>query len=227
MKRLLTFVLVLALLLTGLVSQPVFGSDIGDVEIKLEGAITKTDLGMDGTGFVKVSGVKVKITGETEVEGTLEPGVEVRVEGELKHGKIIADRIRVHDADEGEIDVTGAIKKIGLKVGDTFVFITGDTMVDGDLEIGETIGVSGMMHHGFLLADTVEVDEDTELEFKGEIEKIALFLPGVKVIITEDTGVAGDLEVGAEVDVEGMLKGTFMFHDKTFLKVKAETVDVK
>lgn len=120
-----------------------------------------------------------------------------------------------------------------IKVNGVGVVIDAETEVNtdaGDLVEGAIVDVEGMLHHGYVFADRVEVntfEEGDELDHSARVSdgtitmgltsgKMGDFIKvnGLKVFVTAETEVNGELVEGAEVDVEGTLNMGKLWADK-------------
>ena len=167
--KMVGLVVVLTLLMVGF-AVPAYAT-APDTKVEIDGTIKATYLAEDGTGWIKVDGVKVIIDQDTEIDGMLEVGAEVTIEGGLI--KLLADDIEVRDdpedlevrsMDGNEAEVRGTIKMLHLVEGHKFIKVDGikvligeDTDIDGMLVEGDGVRVEGDILK--LLAHDIEVED--------------------------------------------------------------------
>jgi hypothetical protein len=141
-------------------------------EIEIEGALE----GISGSTWL-VDGRQVLVTAGTEIEGSPDPGDQVRVRGRLQpDGVILAERIRVEEGDDG-----------GSSDGDNTATPSATTQSPGD--------------------EDEDDEHDEPVEFTGEVEAIgpgSWVIDGQSVIVTPETEIDGGLEVGDEVRVRAV-----------------------
>lgn len=184
--KILSFLMVLALLVVGFAA-PVHAV-APDTEVKIDGVIKATYLGEDGTGWIKVDGIKVVIDENTMIDGMLKVGAEVEIDGNLLG--LLADEIEILDepvdldvaGDEGGVKVEGTITKPVMPVmkegmeGHKFFKVDGIKVVIGpdtdfddgmldDLVVGVGVEVEGT--HFKILATDIEVENHSVLPIPG------------------------------------------------------------
>ncbi|MDP3879987.1 MAG: DUF5666 domain-containing protein [Dehalococcoidales bacterium] len=169
-NRLFSVLLTLALITLGFAS-PVYAAG-SDTDIEIDGTIKATYLKEDGTGWIKVDGIKVIIDGDTDVDGMLMVGAEVEIDGDLL--KLLAGDIEVRDEPEdievrgrgdGTAEVRGTITMLHLVEGYKFIKVDGIKVL-----IGEDTGIDGMLTEGAgvrlegdilkVLAREIDVEKD-------------------------------------------------------------------
>lgn len=153
--KMLSLLVVLALLVVGFAA-PAYAT-ASDTEVEIEGTIKATYLAEDGTGWIKVDGMKVIIDQDTDIDGMLVVGAEVKIDGDLL--KLLAadievrdepEDLEVRDKDGNEVEVRGTIKMLHLVEGHKFIKVDGikvlideDTNIDGMLAEGAGVRVEG------------------------------------------------------------------------------------
>ena len=166
--KVLGLLVVLALLVVGFAA-PAYAT-APDTEVEIEGTIKATYLAEDGTGWIKVDGMKVIIDQDTEIYGMLVTGAEVKIGGGLL--KLLAADVEVRDGPEdlevrskdgNEAEVRGTIKMLHLVEGYKFIKVDGikiligeDTDIDDMLAKGDGARVEGDILK--LLAHDIEVE---------------------------------------------------------------------
>ncbi len=166
--KMLSLLVVLALLMVGFAA-PAYAT-APDTKVEIDGTIKATYLAEDGTGWIKVDGMKVIIDEDTEIDGMLVVGAEVKIDGDLL--KLLAADIEVRDEPEdlevrskdgNEVEVRGTIKMLHLMEGYKFIKVDGikvligeDTDIDGMLAKGAGVRVEGDILK--LLARDIEVE---------------------------------------------------------------------
>lgn len=171
--KVLSFLMVLALLMVGFAT-PAYAS-APDTEVEIDGTIKMVNLAEDGTGWIKVDGMKVIIDQDTEIDGMLVVGAEVAIKGDLL--KLLADDIEVRDEPEdlevrgldgNEVEVRGTITMLHLAEGYKFIKVDGikviigeDTDIDGMLAEGAGVRVEGDILK--VLARDIEVENHSVL----------------------------------------------------------------
>ena len=176
--KILSFLMVLALLVVGFAT-PAYAAG-SDTEVEIDGTIKAVYLAEDGTGWIKVDGMKVIIDQDTDIDGMLVAGAEVEIEGDLL--KLLADDIEVRDEPEDlevrsrdgdEVEVRGTITMLHLVEGYKFIKVDGikvligeDTDIDGMLAEGAGVRVEGDILK--LLARDIEVENHSVLPIPEE-----------------------------------------------------------
>ena len=137
-----------------------------EVEVKVDGpgkfelrgiltGLSETELEVDGFG-------PVLITPRTQVKGTTELGVKVKVEAILQNNAVVALKIEVKTGEAQEVEFEGTITALSeteLEV-DGFgpILITPETDVEGTLSVGAEVDVDAEMIDGGLTATDIEVE---------------------------------------------------------------------
>ncbi len=171
--KILSFLMILALLMVGFAA-PAYAA-APDTEVEIDGTIKAVYLAEDGTGWIKVDGMKVIIDQDTDIDGMLVAGAEVTIKGDLL--KLLADDIEVRDdpedlevrnRDGNEVEVRGTIMMLHLVKGHKFIKVDGikvilgdDTDIDGMLAEGAGVRVEGDILK--VLARDIEVENDSVL----------------------------------------------------------------
>ncbi|MCH8061675.1 MAG: hypothetical protein IH861_04150 [Chloroflexi bacterium] len=173
--------------------------DLGDDRFRLE----------DGTLFL--------ITDDTDIDGDLAEGVEVKVKAVELRGELIAVEIKVVEIDIRDLDserYEGIVEDVGddrfrLEDGTLFL-ITDDTDIDGHLAEGVEVKVDAVELNGDLIAVRIEVresvvDAGVKVEFDAVISEIygdrLILDDGRVVLLTDDTDIDGELDEGVVVEI--------------------------
>ncbi|MCH7607622.1 MAG: hypothetical protein IIC94_03510 [Chloroflexi bacterium] len=162
--------------------------------IKIEGTVEALILDEDGniTGVV-VNGVEVSIDALTDVEGALEVGSEVELEGTVRDGVLVATEVELEDPDDeddgdedekrdAEVEIEGAIEAVGLDGDGNLVSITVDgqtvaieprTSVRGTIEVGAGVEIDAVLTDDGIVARNVRVrgrggDDDSAVGALGD-----------------------------------------------------------
>ncbi len=175
--KMLSFLMVLALLMVGFAA-PAYAA-APDTEVEIDGTIKAVYLAEDDTGWIKVDGMKVVIDQDTDIDGMLVVGAEVEIKGDLL--KLLATDIEVRDDPEDlevrnhgdEAEVRGTITMLHLVEGYKFIKVDGikvligeDTDIDGMLAEGAGVRVEGDILK--LLARDIEVENHSVLPIPEE-----------------------------------------------------------
>ena len=173
----------------------------------------------------------VMVSTETEIQGMLDLGILVKVEGTLQQdGTILAHEIKVVSSENaqyaGMVELTGTLEnQDGMiwTVGGVIVELTETTEILGTPEIGATIKVEGMLQeNGSILASQVKSGENNDdgsddhsnqlkgnaIEISGELTAMdgsTWIINGQTVLVTNTTELKGTLDIGVIVKVEGYL----------------------
>ncbi len=184
-------------------------------EVELKGTITALS-----DTEIKVDGLPILTTPDTEVKGTLALDAGVKVEATIVDGALVALKIKVeepgvgelevegeeHDEDEIEFNgiITAIISDTEIEVDGLPVLITPDTEVKGTLFEGAEVKVEAEQPDGTLIATRIRVEE--EMEFESTIASFTstelVLEDGTTLVIDADTEIDGALSEGAEVEVE-------------------------
>jgi len=197
-------------------------------------AETKQSSEVELLGLVREIGDEAWIVGEqslaiapeTEIKGLIVPGDFVKVHALLSlDGSLQAREIEVQDprpADlRPELEFVGLVETISTNlwtVGGKAVAVTAQTEIKGLLVVGDRVKVHAFLAaDGSLTAREIELAEDEEAqddrageetEFEGIIESMTptlWMIGGKSVVVTEQTELEGQLNIGDEVQVEGFL----------------------
>ena len=196
----------------------------GEDEFEFKGVIQSIDAGAPS---MVVSGLTVHIDAATRLEGDhgaplalsdFIVGQRVKVRGDLQSdGSILAERIRLDDDDDFEVEFKGLIESIdpgassmvigGRQVAtNAFTRFEGEddaSLVFGDFSVGQFVEVEGILQSdGSILAKKIELEDDEheddfELEFKGLIDSIdaaslSLVVGGLPVLTDAQTRFEGE-----------------------------------
>ena len=119
----------------------------------------------DGTLFL--------ITDDTDIDGDLAEGVEVKVKAVELRGRLIAVEIQAIEIDIGDLDrerYEGIVEDLGddrfrLEDGTLFL-ITDDTDIDGELDEGVVVEIlARRFANGRIVAIEIEVVEDGDVAY--------------------------------------------------------------
>ena len=215
-------------------------------EVEIEGTIESSS--EDGTTLV-VNGIKVSISGLSEVKGNLVEGAFVKIEGVLlSDGSIPAGELkgsgRRTTASGTEVEVEGLLDEINLDEDGNIVSVVVDgltidvealTELEGTLEVGREVEIEGIIGDDGFLASKIEGDGDNgdddgktyELKIEGVIEALQVDAQGQVIGVTVN-GV--EVEIGAQTDVEGTLEAGATVEIKSFISdgaVVARKVEVE
>ncbi len=230
-----------------LVARIVRGEDRGvtrnGTELRLAGKIEGIERDDGGQiSAIRVDNTTILIVELTKIAVRLSDGVEVDVNGVIVDGHIVARTIRqraVTDSDLAQTvlarSLSGVIESIGanesgdvtlLKVNGIEISFTDATRVDGELAVGASVTVQGVVRNDTFFALSVKVSAESNapvvgrpFELAGRVNAITLNradgLTGIVVAGRTITGIPGrtkiegDLVIGAEVKIEGrILDGT-------------------
>lgn len=173
-----------------------------------------------GSAWV-VSGITVNLTSTTEIYGTLNLGMTVKVEGTKQaDGSILAREIKAYTDDNGgftgiKVEFTGTLNTMAgstWTVDTTSVIITSTTEVKGVLKVGDKVKVEGFLQpDGSVVAKEIEPymeepEHGEEIEFKGILNAMngnTWTVDAITVIVSSTTKLEGTFEIGIMVKVEG------------------------
>ncbi|MCH7625678.1 MAG: hypothetical protein IIC83_07115 [Chloroflexi bacterium] len=160
------------------------------------------------------------ITDDTEVDGDLAVGVEVKVRAVVRNRDLVAIEIEVIEVEIRDLDreryegVVADLADDRFRLEDgTLFLITDDTDIDGDLAEGVEVEVEAVELRGELIAVEVEVVEidirDLDEErYDGIVEDLGSdrfrLEDGTLFLITDDTAIDGELAEGVEVRVHAV-----------------------
>jgi len=130
-------------------------------KLEFYGTITETS-----DTEIKVDGLSVQVTPDTEIQGNLTVGAKVKVEAVIQDGSLLALKIRVKSDHAEEIEIEG---KITYLSEDSFevdefgpILITPDTDVEGVLMLDAYVEVEFVTLNGVLTAVEVEVEDEDD-----------------------------------------------------------------
>ena len=195
------------------------------VEIEATVDALVTDAGGNVTGVI-VNGVEVSIEALADIEGALEVGAEVKIEGTVRDGVLVATKVKLEKADRddddgdkkrgGKVEIEGAIEAVELDGDGNVVSITVDgqevaiellTDVRGTIEVGGSVEIDAVMTDAGLVARNVrgnkeEGDADADA---ADVEDEELKIEGVieAVELDGDGNVVSITVDGQEVAIEG------------------------
>ena len=134
--------------------------EVGSNDVRLRGVIT----GILSEGDIEVDGRIVRITEDTEIEGDLALGAQVKIEGIRDGLTVIASSIDVKAQEEleREVEFAGTITEIfdaGLKVDGLTVRLAPDSNVAETLYLGARVRVEAVMTEDGLVAAEIVIEE--------------------------------------------------------------------
>ncbi|MBI4302952.1 MAG: hypothetical protein HY665_01240 [Chloroflexi bacterium] len=141
--------------------------DEDEVEIEIEGDLVKLEGKLESmtSNSVVVAGKTILIDNNTEIEGTLVPGLAVEVKAKRQaDGSLLALKIELEDEEEGRVRLEGKIESLSSNsiviAGKTFL-TDNNTRIDGALAVGATARVRAVTQSdGSLLATRIQLRED-------------------------------------------------------------------
>ena len=168
-----------------------------------------------------VAGQAIAVDDETDVEGDVEIGDLVRVEGiVLPDGVLLAERIRPIEEQPGfPFDFVGVVQDIADEtwaVSGITITVDADTEIDEGLASGDVVRVRGwILDDGTWLARSIERVEGEQREFElvGYVESIDPWIVAGVPFETDDwTEIEPGIRVGDRVRVRGRIAedGTWM-----------------
>ena len=176
-----------------------------------------------------IGGFDVHVNQDTELEGVLQVGSSVEVEGFTQEdGSILALEIELltddgdDDDEDDDIEEMEAYGTLESMSGDSAVvdgisyMITSQTEVEDEVEVGDYVKVEYYENEdGDLILlelegedddqDDDEDDDSEEMEAYGTLESItdnSIVIDGVTYLVTEETDLDDDLEVGDQVKIK-------------------------
>ena len=220
-------------------------------ELNIEGTVDDVILGDDGRiAAIVVSGVEVRITRDTKIEGALEEGADVELKAFAEAGVITATKVeadereigrettsasRERDEDRGrdarEIKLRGTIDDVGtdasgsvtvIAVDGTKIVITEDTRVEGTLVKGAEVKLVAELRDGALVAIEVE----SEIEDEDDEPREERFEGEIEKVATNDAGVVTRIVVeGHDLIVDRETESDVPLAVGVGVEVKAVLVD--
>ena len=217
-------------------------------EVEIEGTIdvVNEDGSIVVSGVTVSISVLTKVKGSLVVGATVK--IEGLL---TEDGSVLASEVkgkgRKATKSKSEVEIEGVVEEVildaddnitGIVVNGVEVSIEALTKFKGTIEVGVTVRVEGIFDDGALLAGEVKVrdrdegdDEDRDsIEVEGTIDAlvtdadgnvIGVIVNGVEVSIEALTDIEGALEVGAEVEIKGTVRGGALQANK----VKLEKAD--
>lgn len=161
-----------------------------------------------------VAGQTILVDEKTAIDGDIESGNLVRVEGViLDDGALLADQIRLLEELPGlPFSFTGVVQEIGdetWKISGVIITVDEETDIDEGLGVGDIVEVHGwILESGSWLARTIEHAEELErgFELTGVVESIDPWtVAGISFETREWTEIEPGIEVGDLVRVEGRI----------------------
>ena len=192
-------------------------------KMEIEGIIASFSATTDSDGqSIMVGNLTIRITPETEVEGTLAQGLYVDVEVVGADGSLTAVEVEVKEergSGLAKVEIEGFITALGENtwtVGDYTVHLTGEVTwqvggqnvpvttnaeIDGDPQVGHAVEVEGLLVGPGLTLLALEIDvEDDGDEDEHQEEHAHFELNGV---ITGLSGAQGNISSLSKQDLEG------------------------
>ena len=159
-----------------------------------------------------ISGISIAVDGDTEIEGGLEEGDVVKVEGHiLADGRWLAKSIKLAEEDEHKFEITGPVESMDPWRVAGVEFETDDaTEIDDGIDAGDRVKVEGrILEDGRWVADEIKLIEDANLlrfEFVGKVTATGPWvIGGVALATDEQTKIAGEIAVGDLARVKGKI----------------------
>ena len=217
-------------------------------KVEIEGTIDRVN--EDGT--LIVSGITVVVSPLSEIKGDLIEGTSVKIEGVLRpDGSLLVAELkgegRRPTASRTEVKIEGTIESVNrdeagvilsVVVDGVTIAVTALTEVEGLLEPGAAVKIKAIISEGELMASKIqgraneELPEAAEVKIEGFIEAlqrndqgriVGVIVNGLEVGIDALAGIEGELEVGREVEIDGIItEGTIVAR-----KVESEEVEKK
>jgi hypothetical protein len=174
-----------------------------------------------------ISGISIKVDGDTEIGEGLEAGDVVKVKGHIQaDGTWLAESITLADEDELKFEITGPVESMDPWVVAGVEFETDEaTEIDEGIAVGDRVKVVGrILEDGRWVAGEIkliEEDQSLRFEFVGKVASIEPWvIGGVAVATDENTEITEGIEVGDIVRVEGTIRP-----DGTLLAEEIELLD--
>lgn len=161
-----------------------------------------------------VAGQTITLNAETEVEGEIESGDLVEVEGLiLEGGALLAEHIRLIEEELGwPFHFVGVVQEMADEVwivSGLTMAISDTTEIDEDILVGDVVKAQGViLDDDIWLAHSIERVEGQErdFEFTGYVESIDLWVVSGIAFETRDwTEIEAGIEVGDQVKVKGRI----------------------
>ena len=176
-----------------------------------------------------VAGQTIAVNDETSVEGDVENGDLVSVEGViLEAGTFLAERIRLIEEEPGlPFDFVGVVQDVGDEtwtISGVTLTVNAETEIDEGLTSGDVVEVHGwILDDGSWLAHSIQrvEDEEREFEFTGDVESIS---PWVVAGIPFETDAWTEIETGIRVGGRVRVAGRIL-EDGTWMADEIERLD--
>ncbi|MBI3243973.1 MAG: FecR domain-containing protein [Chloroflexi bacterium] len=181
-----------------------------------------------------ISGVTIKVDGNTEIDEGLETGDVVKVEGHIQaDGSWLAESITLADEDEHKFEITGPVESMDpWKVAGVEFETAAWTEIDENIKVGDRVKVEGRIQEdGTWVADEIKLIEASQalrFEFVGKVTSTDPWvIGGVTLATDENTEIANDIEVGDFVRVKGHIlpDGALLADDISPLEDPADCFD--
>ena len=199
--------------------------------VDIEGEIQR----VNNDGSLIVNGIRVVISGLSDIEGDTQPGATVQIRGILQRsGSVLAREVRGQGRlaeGETEAKVEGVVEEVFLDadgVARSFV-IDGVTVVIEDLTTSEValapgtpVVVQAVVKDGLFLAVNVKAKpsgvatRSPEVELQGTIESlerdatgrvVRVFINGIEVEVgAPHSVIRGELEIGQAINIKGVIR---------------------
>ncbi len=192
--------------------------------VELDGVLR----GVDAEGRWVVNGVRITVNSETKLDGTPQVGSRVKVRALRQPDRtIVALTISAPRAEVDAVTRTVTFKAVVRTVEDDGTIVVGQhrvqtndlTEIDGELVAGATVAITAVITNDkSLIARTVEVQArdappsvtQRRVDIDGVVERVgddgALLVNGIKITIDDQTESSGDLSVGSNVKIAGVLQ---------------------
>jgi hypothetical protein len=192
-------------------------SDDGAEEQEAAGVLTE----LDPTSFQLDSSAVFQVTADTRFVGDPQVGdlVEVRFHTGAQ-GNAIADLVRKEDPEDGgqEVEFKGTVESIAADqwtISGQTVLVNGDTRIEGNPQVGDTVEVHAVQSVQGLLATHIDREDNApppqppqaqHVEFEGTVESVGTIwmISGQAVTVNASTRISDNPGVGDTVRVEAM-----------------------
>lgn len=183
-----------------------------------------------------VEGLTIFTDNNTRIEGTLAPGVLVKIKTTTQSdGLPLAVKIEARDNSRA-IKMEGTVDNITgnrITINGQAVFTDNKTLIKGTLARGAVVEVKARLQNdGSLLAFKIEVEDEDDETYHGKYIKIegttanltstSLVVNGKTIKINDTTKIKGSLAIGATAEVKAITQS-----DGSLLAVKIKVDDAK
>ena len=180
---------------------------------------------------------RVRVTERTEIEGDIQVGDLVKVQGFRRDGVIVARKIMLLERpDPIGVEFIGRVHEMGDRIwliGDRRVLVNERTVIEGDIQVGDLVKVQGFVgDEGLVVARKITLLErpDIEVEFIGRVHAMGerfWVIGDHRVLVTDQTKIEGDIEVGDMVKVHGFQRDGVIVARKITLLERTQPIEVE